>query len=54
MKADITFKSRKIRQVNILDQDGNDSGKTLAVSDGKFTIDSAQDHTIYYEVQFEP
>jgi hypothetical protein len=54
VKADITFKSRKIRQVNILDQDGNDSGKTLAVSDGKFTIDSAQDHTIYYEVQFEP
>jgi hypothetical protein len=53
VKADISFKNRKIQQVNILDQDGNDSGKTLPVADGKFTIDSAKDHAIYYEVQFQ-
>jgi hypothetical protein len=50
VKADIVFQKRKIKQVNVLDQDGNPSGPTLEVSEGKFTIDSGKAHTIYYEV----
>ena len=40
--------------VNVLDQDGRRSGRTLPVADGKFTIDSSRDQTIYYEVVLEP
>ncbi len=54
VKADVTMTKRRIAQVNVLDQDGRRSGRTLPVTDGKFTIDSAQDQTIYYELVFEP
>ncbi|MEI8194587.1 MAG: hypothetical protein WCI73_01625 [Phycisphaerae bacterium] len=54
VKANITITQRKIAQVNILDQDGNASGKTIPVINGKFTINSSQDHTIYYEIVMEP
>ena len=53
VRAEVAFAGRKISQVNILDQDGRLSGRTVPVSGGRFTIDSAQDHTIYYEVRFE-
>jgi hypothetical protein len=52
VKADIAFAKRTIKQVNILDHDGNESGRTLPTDGGKFTIDSAADHAIYYEVIF--
>jgi len=54
VKAEVTFTRRKIAQVNVLDQDGRLSGRTLRVTDGRFTIDSAKDQTIYYEVVFGP
>ena len=52
VRADVTFPGRKISQVNILDQDGRLSGRTLPVSEGRFTIDSGKDHAMYYEVRF--
>ena len=54
VKADVTFAKRTIARVNVLDQDGRLSGRTLPVTDGRFTIDTAKDQTIYYEVVFEP
>jgi len=45
VKAEIRFAKRQIKQVNILDQDGNDCGRTLPATDGKFTINGTQDHT---------
>jgi len=54
VKADVTLTKRRIARVNVLDQDGRRSGRTLAVTGGTFTIDSAQDQTIYYELVFEP
>jgi hypothetical protein len=54
VKADITFAKGAIAQVNVLDQDGKVSSRTLPVTDGRFTIDSAKDRTIYYEVLFSP
>jgi hypothetical protein len=52
-RARITFNGRTIARVNVLDQDGRVSGRTLPVSDRGFTIDSAKDRTIYYEVELE-
>ncbi len=52
VRADVTFASRKISQVNILDQDGRLSGRTLPVTGGSFRIDSGKDQAIYYEVRF--
>jgi len=59
VKAEITFKNRNVKQVNILDHDGNETGASLPVVSGtgkwiggQFTIDSAKDHAIYYEVLF--
>ena len=52
VKAEITC-GRPIAAVNILDQDGQRSGKTLPVEKNSFTIDSAREKTIYYEVVFE-
>ncbi len=42
-----------VAAVNILDHDGRRTGKTLAVQDGRFTIDGAKDKTLYYEVVFQ-
>ncbi len=44
---------RKVARVNVLDQDGRRTGRTLPVEDGKFTIDGTRDRTPYYEVVFE-
>jgi hypothetical protein len=50
VKAEIAFKNRQIRQVNILDHDGIRTGRTLPVKNGRFVIDGKNDHTLYYEV----
>ena len=42
VKADVTFSRRAIAQVNVLDQDGKRSGRTLPVTDGRFTIDTRE------------
>jgi hypothetical protein len=52
VKAGITC-GRAVAEVNILDQDGQRTGKTLPVEKNHFEIDSALEKTIYYEVVFE-
>lgn len=52
VKATLSFGNRKVAAVNILDADGKRTGRTLAVKNGEFVIDEAQDKTIYYEVVF--
>ena len=44
---------RPIAAVNVLDQDGLRTGKTLPVEANTFEIDSAREKTIYYEVVFK-
>ncbi len=51
VKAAVTI-GRPIISVNILDNDGRRTGRTLPVKDGRFTLDGAKDKTIYYEVVF--
>ena len=51
--ATITIAGRPIAAVNVLDHDGKRTAKTLAVTDGTFTIDGAQDKALYYEVVFK-
>ena len=53
VKATVTFSNRGVATVNVLDQDGRRTGRSLAVTDGQFTIDGARDKTLYYEVQFK-
>ena len=45
-------RNRPIASVNILDHDGRRTGRTLPVTDGRFTLDGAKDKAIYYEVVF--
>ena len=52
VKAHITC-GRAVAAVNVLDQDGHRSGKTLPVEKNSFEIDSSREKTIYYEVVFE-
>jgi len=52
VKATVTIADRPIAAVNILDHDGRRTGRTLAVTDGRFTLDGAKDRAIYYEVVF--
>ena len=52
VKATIAFDNRKVAAVNVLDADGKRTGRTLPVKDGQFTIDEAQEKTVYYEVVF--
>ena len=52
VKATLSFGNRPIAAVNVLDADGKRTGRTLPVVNGAFTIDEAQDKTIYYEVVF--
>ena len=52
VKATVTFASRKIASVNVLDHSGCRSDKTLQVTGGRFMIDGAKDQTLYYEVVF--
>lgn len=53
VRATLTFSSRRVASVNVLDHDGRRTGKSLPVTDGHFTIDGARDKTLYYEVQFK-
>jgi hypothetical protein len=52
VKATVTIAGRPIAAVNILDHDGRRTDRTLAVTDGRFTLDGAKDKAIYYEVVF--
>jgi hypothetical protein len=52
VKATVTIAGRPIEAVNVLDHDGRRSGRTLAVTEGRFTLDGAKDKAIYYEVVF--
>ena len=52
VKATITIAGRPIAAVNVLDHDGKQTGKTLNVAGDTFTIDGAEDKTLYYEVVF--
>ncbi len=56
VQATITIAGRAIRAVNVLDFDGRrQPDRTLTVGkDGKLDIDTGKDHTMYYEVVFEP
>ncbi|HEY3323199.1 MAG TPA: hypothetical protein VGP72_22285 [Planctomycetota bacterium] len=53
VKAKISIAGREIAAVNVLDQDGRRTPRTLEVKDGAFTIDGATDKTMYYEVMFK-
>jgi hypothetical protein len=52
VKATVSLAGRKIEAVNILDHDGRRTGRTLPVTDGRFTLDGSKDKAIYYEVVF--
>ncbi len=52
VKATIAFANRPIKAVNVLDQDGRNTGRTLPVNKGQFTIDEAQEKTLWYEIVF--
>jgi hypothetical protein len=52
VKATVTIVGRPIAAVNVLDHDGRRTGRTLAVTDGQFTLDGTKDKTIYYEAVF--
>ena len=53
IQATITIAGRKISAVNILDHNGRRTDRTLAVRDGEFYINGAQDKALYYEVVFQ-
>lgn len=53
VKASIDLGGRAIKAVNILDHDGRRTGRTLALEDGRFVIDTGRDKAIYYEVSFQ-
>jgi hypothetical protein len=52
VKATVTIGGRQVEAVNVLDHDGRRTGRTLVVTDGRFTLDGAKDKAIYYEVVF--
>jgi hypothetical protein len=52
VKATVTIASRPIAAVNVLDHEGHRTGRTLPVTDGRFTLDGVKDKAIYYEVVF--
>jgi hypothetical protein len=52
VKATVTIGGREVAAVNVLDHDGRPTGRTLPVTDGRFTLDGAKDRAIYYEVVF--
>jgi hypothetical protein len=53
VRATLTISNRNIAAVNVLDQNGCRTGKSLSVAKGRFTIDGGRDRTLYYEVQFK-
>ena len=48
----VAIAGRPVEAVHVLDHDGCRTGRTLAVTDGRFTLDGAKDKAIYYEVVF--
>ncbi len=52
VKATLTITGRPVEAVNVLDHDGRRTGRTLTVTDGRFTLDGTKDKAIYYEVVF--
>jgi len=52
VKATVTFTGRNVTAVNLLDHDGKETGNTIPVNHGSFTIDGTTDKTPYYEVVF--
>jgi hypothetical protein len=52
VKATVTLAGRPVAAVHVLDHDGRRTGRTLPVTDGRFTLDGAKDRAIYYEVVF--
>jgi hypothetical protein len=52
VKATIEFRGRPPTAVHVLDHDGRRTDKQLAVEDGRFVIDGARDHALYYELIF--
>ena len=53
VQATFTISGRKVAAVNILDHNGRRTDRTLPVKDGQFTINGAQDKTLYYEIVFQ-
>jgi hypothetical protein len=52
VKATVTIAGRPIAGANVLDHDGRRTGRSLVVTDGRFTLDGVKDKAIYYEVVF--
>ncbi len=52
VKATVTIAGRPVAEVNVLDHDGRRTGRTLKVTDGRFTLDGVMDKAIYYEVVY--
>ncbi len=53
VQADIAIDGRIIAAVNVLDQNGVLTQKTLPAQGGAFHVNSADDHTLYYQVVFK-
>ena len=52
VKATVTCQSQPVAAVNLLDHSGRRTGKTLPVTNGRFTLDGTTDQALYYEVVF--
>ena len=52
VKATVTLAKREVAAVNLLDHSGRRTGKMLAVTNGRFTLDGTKDQAMYYEVVF--
>ncbi len=52
VRADVELARRTIARVNVLDHDGQPTGRTASASRSRFTIDTGKDRTIYYELLF--
>ncbi len=53
VQADISLKNKKTATVYVLNQDGQRTDKTIAINKGTFSIDTANDKTLYYEVVYK-
>ncbi|MFA7237295.1 MAG: hypothetical protein WC058_10565 [Phycisphaeraceae bacterium] len=54
VRLELTLKRAGSPTIHVLDHDGKRTGQTLAPVDGKITLDSAQTHAIYYELDYTP
>jgi hypothetical protein len=54
VKCEVQVHGRKVRKVVVLDQDGRETVKTVAVGEGgRVEIDTGKEKTIYFEVEME-